>query len=108
MKIPSSNFTKNTYLNPSFLEERGIDSVILTITKGEMKRIRREKKVIVHFSEEEFPPLIANKTQTRALVTLFGDETDDWVAQKILMQLGDSYNPSKKEPCKTIVIRKAE
>ena len=108
MKISRSKFGKKTYLKPSLLEGRGLDSVTLTIAKGEIKLIGREEKVVVNFKEEEFPPLIANVTQTETLLDLFGEESKEWVGQKISIRLEDAFNPQKAEPCKTIVISEAE
>ena len=108
MKISRSKFGKKPYLKPSLLEERGLDSVVLTIAKGEIKLIRGDEKVVVGFKEADFPDLIANINQTETLLDLFGEESKDWVGQKILIGQEDAFNPQKGEPCKTIVISEAE
>ena len=102
MKIPRTKFGKKPYLKPSLLEERGLDSVTLTIAKGEIKLIGRGEKVVVVFKEVDFPDLIANVNQADTLLDLFGEESKDWVGQKILIRLEDAFNPQKAEPCKTI------
>ena len=108
MKISRSRFGKKAYLKPSVLEKLGVDSAILTIAKGYTKMFGRDEKVMVHFKEKDFPPLIANTTQSDTLLDMFGEESKDWVNRQISIRLGDAFNPQTGEPCKTIVISEAE
>ena len=108
MKISRSRFGKKSYLKPSVLEKRGLDSQILTITKVDIKLFGRDEKVVVHFKEKEFPPLICNATQTETLLDMFGEESKGWLNKQISIRLEDAFNPQTGESCKTIMISEVE
>ena len=74
-------------LYPSkFLRASDLNGAPLTVTVGGVARekVGGELKVIITFSSGE-KPLIANKTNGKALAKLFGKDTAYWIGKKIVL-----------------------
>ena len=73
-------------LYPSkFMRASDLNGAPLTVTIGGVSRENGgEPKVIITFASGE-KPLIANKTNGKALAKLFGKDTADWIGKKIVL-----------------------
>jgi hypothetical protein len=83
-----SNYLKADVDVPD-LEDGGI---VLTISSVEMKAMKgddgNEQKVIVEFEEVD-KGLVCNKTNATTIAGLYGDDTDDWIGQKVQLYAKD-------------------
>lgn len=85
-KVPdmrvSETYGGNT-LKAEDLPQSGMRVTIRNVTMKTFQDGDRERdKLILHFEETE-KSLVVNVTNANMLVEMFGDETDDWLAQQI-------------------------
>ena len=81
---------ESTLLKAGDLEE---DIVIVTIENEGMENLPQTGPTrCVRFKEYE-KSLPLNKTNTKALVDLLGDETDDWIGKKVKLVKSMAQNP---------------
>ena len=64
----------------------------------------RKEKPVCYFVEDDFKPLVINKTNGRKLAELFGDDPDDWEGEQIELFLVDTQD-REGQACKGIRIR---
>jgi hypothetical protein len=69
------------YIRAADLQGRDIEVVM---THVEMKDIGGDHKPVLYF-EGKTRGLVLNKTNTAAITAAFGDETDEWAGQKIII-----------------------
>ncbi len=81
------------YLKSTDLQNR---SARVTIERVAIEPLRqatgtRENKIVITFVGKS-KQLVANRTQARMLVELYGDDTDNWVGKTIMLAPGKADN----------------
>lgn len=56
----------------------------VTIDRVEMEMMGDDRKMVVYFHGKQ-KGLVTNKTNANNIATLYGDDTDDWIGQKIML-----------------------
>lgn len=80
MKI--SNAFPSKYLKAADLQDR---QVKLVMSRVEMETIADdEKKPVIYFSKTQ-KGLVLNKTNSKAIAKVYGDDTDDWGGKEIVL-----------------------
>jgi hypothetical protein len=76
------------------------DEKTYTIMRVEVKEVGSEKvrKGVVFFSETD-RGLVLNKTNSRAIATLYGSETDKWKNKKVTVYRSETSFQNKIVPC---------
>ena len=74
------------YLKCTDLQNAPRRVVIASVTLEDLRQAtgQRETKIVLSFVGKQ-KQLVANKTQARTLVDLFGDETDEWAGKAIML-----------------------
>lgn len=81
MKI-SKAFPSN-YLASHDLEGRDVTMTISEVKEEEVGR-KREEKLVIYFEEND-KGVVLNKTNAKVLSDLYGDETDEWIGERITL-----------------------
>jgi hypothetical protein len=69
------------YLKAADLQGRQVQ---VKISRIEMKDIGEEPKPVLHFEGKD-KGLVLNKTNANTISAAFGDETDEWVGEEIIL-----------------------
>lgn len=59
-------------------------SPTVTIDRVEMETLGDDRKMVVYFQGKQ-KGLVTNKTNANNIAALYGDDTDDWAGQKIML-----------------------
>lgn len=98
MSFDAKKFARSDFLRADDIEQ----AVIVTISGAAVKTIgqAQEEKPILSFYE--LPQgLVLNRSRVRAMLELFGDNTDAWVGQRVVLA------PTVIAGCQSIMIVKA-
>jgi len=84
MKV--SELTGGKYLKKEDLE----GPTLLTIRDVEKKNVALEteppdKKGVISWVEEDVKPMVLNSTNANEIASLYGEDTDDWRGQKVVL-----------------------
>jgi hypothetical protein len=82
----ASRFLSNNFFRPADLEGHG--ELGLTIAAAEELELWGEEKLVLSF-EREPRSLILNVTNIKQLTAAYGDETDDWAGNPVVLHLVD-------------------
>jgi len=79
----SSDIFKNKYLKGDKIADR---KVVVAISRIKIEEVGRKKEQlpVLYFTGKDLG-MVCNRTNWRTLTTLLGDETDDWIGQRITL-----------------------
>ncbi len=85
------------------------DSVNVTIKGFDKSEVGKEKQVRSRLFVEEFDrPLVINRTNVRALIDLFGNDTADWIGEAFNLYVSETSFNGDTVRCLRVRAVKAE
>ena len=83
--------------NPDGVKVAFMGKVVVTVRKVEETKLPKTgNTILVTFREYPETALAMNKTNLKKMVELFGEETDDWVKNKVSLTVVSANNPQGK------------
>lgn len=81
--MKSSDVFKSKYLKGDQIGDR---KVVVAIQRIEMEEVGRKKEQlpVLYFTGKDLG-MVCNRTNWRTLTTMLGEETDDWIGQRITL-----------------------
>src|SRR4051794_17662546 len=88
------------YFNADDVRERDLNLVIEGVAQEEFKAEDgyKQKKLVILFRGTE-KKLACGKTKAAQLFDLLGDETDDWVGERIRLSMGKTTFAGRRVDC---------
>ena len=85
------------------------DSVNVTIKGFDKSEVGKEKQVRSRLFVEEFDrPLVINRTNVKALIDLYGNDTADWIGEKFNLYVSETSFQGDTVRCLRVRAVKAE
>ncbi len=85
------------------------DSVNVTIKGFDKSEVGKEKQVRSRLFVEEFDrPLVINRTNVKALIDLYGNDTSDWIGEKFNLYVSETSFNGDTVRCLRVRAVKAE
>ena len=109
-KIPKEKYELKQVLKPDDMkEDLKTGSVVVTITGAEEINLPQTGNTYCLFFKSEKQsyekPLPLNKTNLRRMIDLFGDNTDDWLTQQVVVMKALANNPKQQKEVPTLRLK---
>jgi len=108
MKLKKEEYEGRMLLKPRSRQNPGgaNNGDIVTVRKVESVKLPQTGDTwMVTFREYPENTLALNKTNLKEMVTLFGDETDDWLKEKIQLIIVNANDPHKNKMVESIRVK---
>jgi hypothetical protein len=108
MKLKKEEYEGRMLLKPKSKKnpDGASDGDIVTVRKVESVKLPQTGDTwMVTFREYPENALALNKTNLKEMVTLFGDETDDWLKEKVQLTIVNANDPHKNKMVESIRIK---